>query len=175
MANRQYISFLVSMAIIVIVCTVYIVISTPKIAYIDSDKIFERYQKTADLRAELEKQKMLWNQQLTEYELLSKNMMEKGGKQDTKKLEQLSASYNNLADSLFGKDGIVEKKDRELANEIIDDINANITSRLKISKYDIVLDAAKGGIVSGAAKYDLTEDVIASLNTAYANSDKKVK
>lgn len=65
--------------------------------------------------------------------------------------------------SVFGTDGIVEKKQEEIINPIIEKINQAITSYAKANNIDLLIDAATTTLPYYSENVDVTEEIIKAL------------
>jgi outer membrane protein len=147
-----------------------------KIGFIDSDQIFERYQKTKVLQEEFNR----------EVQDLSKTAKEKKGEIDDlqKKLDSQSqmlseakkdeqnqllqkkiSEYETFVQSNWGPNGKISKLNEEYLRPIIDRVHNIVTLIGNEEGFSLILDAADGNVVYGDKSLDLTERVLTSLRT----------
>jgi outer membrane protein len=147
-----------------------------KIGFIDSDQIFERYQKTKVLQEEFNR----------EVQDLSKTAKEKKGEIDDlqKKLDSQSqmlseakkdeqnqllqkkiSEYEAFVQSNWGPNGKISKLNEEYLRPIIDRVHNIVTLIGNEEGFSLILDAADGNVVYGDKSLDLTERVLTSLRT----------
>jgi outer membrane protein len=145
-----------------------------KIAFIDTELIFERYEKTKEAQES-------FNREVQE---LSKTAREKKGEIDelqrkletqgpmlseAKRDEQNQAlqkkigEYEAFVQSNWGPGGQVSLLNEEYLRPIINRVHAIVTAIATDEGYSLVLDAADGNVIFGDKALDLTERVLTGL------------
>ena len=162
------IALIVAVLYAVTVCTVQI-FRTPKIGYINTVEIMNKYPAALKAKAELESKTGEWkkNIQTLEDELnkLNKEMMENGSRwskqelQDKEKvMKQKQADYNRYVRAIQEK---ANQTETELTKPVFSEINAKIESFGKDKGYDLILGTMSGGNILYAHKSkDLTDEFI---------------
>jgi outer membrane protein len=125
-----------------------------KIGYINSEKILMEYQGTKEAEEKLKKEVAKVEQEATE----RKKKMEEMREQLDKQSLLLSAERK-------GPEGSVAKKNQELFQPIIEQVNKILEVVAKNENYDFIFDARGGTLVWAKSAYDLTEKVIQALKS----------
>jgi outer membrane protein len=144
-------------------------ISTPKIGYIDSSILLQKYDGAVEARQKLEKETSEWreNIQTLEKELndMNQDMIKKGAtwsrsalKKKKEALEKKQQDYVRYSRAVSEK---AAKREQELMQEIFDELNALIKDFGKEQGYDIIWGTVAGGnILYGREGRNLTEQFL---------------
>lgn len=149
-----------------------------KIGYIDSDQIYQNYQETVSAKNALDKEVAKFRKSAeslktradsaeSEFESQKLMLSEVGRATKSSEIEQLRNEYNSYVESVWGKGGKIEMKNRELLTPIVTKINEAVNKIAKEDGYTIVLDAADAKIVYADVGLDLTDRVLEELNKEY--------
>lgn len=149
-----------------------------KIGYIDSERIYQGFQETTTAQATLAKEiakfrqtsdslKLVLDSVEAEYESQKLVLSEVGKATRLREIEQLRNEYNRYLESVWGKGGKLEQKNRELLTPIVTKINEAVAKIAKEEGYTIILDAAESKIVYAEVGLDITDLVLEELNKKY--------
>ncbi len=149
-----------------------------KIGYIDSERIYQGFQETTTAKTTLEREINKFKQTAdslksrldsaeAEYESQKLMLSELGKATKLSEIEQLRQEYNRYLESVWGKGGKLEQKNRELLAPIVAKINEAVNKIAKEEGYTIVFDAAEAKIVYAEVGLDLTDLVLEELNKEY--------
>jgi outer membrane protein len=147
-----------------------------KIGFIDSDQIFERYQKTKELQEsfnrevqDLSKQAKDKKSEIDELQrrLDSQNQMLSEAKKDEQNqlLQKKIGEYEAFVQTNWGPNGKISKLNEDYLRPIIDRVHNIVTLIGNEDGFSLILDAADGNVVYGDKSLDLTERVLTSLRT----------
>lgn len=149
-----------------------------KIGYINSERVYRGYEETQTARAALEKEITKFRQAAdslkarldsaeAEYESQKLMLSELGKATKLSEIEQLRNDYNRYLESVWGKGGKLEQKNRELLTPIITKINEAVNKIAQEEGYTIIFDAAEAKIVYAELGLDITDLVLEELNKEY--------
>jgi outer membrane protein len=147
-----------------------------KIGYINSEKILMEYQGTKEAEEKLKKEVAKVEQEATERKKKMEEMREQLDKQslllsaERKKelednLQKEWIDYQKFLQENAGPEGSVAKKNQELFQPIIEQVNKILEVVAKNENYDFIFDARGGTLVWAKSAYDLTEKVIQALKS----------
>jgi len=147
-----------------------------KIGFIDSDQIFERYQKTKELQEafnrdvrDLSKQANDKKSEIDELQrrLDSQSQMLSEAKKDEQNqlLQKKIGEYEAFVQTNWGPNGKISKLNEDYLRPIIDRVHNIVTLIGNEDGFSLILDAADGNVVYGDKSLDLTERVLTSLRT----------
>jgi outer membrane protein len=147
-----------------------------KIGFIDSDQIFERYQKTKEVQEnfnrevqELSKTARDKKSEIDEMQrkLDSQSQMLSEAKKDEQNqlLQKKIGEYEAFVQLNWGPNGKISKLNEEYLKPIIDRVHNIVTLIGNEEGYSLILDAADGNVVYGDKSLDLTDRVLTSLRT----------
>ncbi|KPJ54481.1 hypothetical protein AMJ39_00185 [candidate division TA06 bacterium DG_24] len=149
-----------------------------KIGYIDSGRIFTEYRGTADIETQLNEELRSWQgeertrlgeiEQL-EAQLESQRLMLSDESQRTKQTEidRKRREYQEYVQGVWGPGGLLEQRNIELTQPIIERINVAIEKIASAEHYTMVLDIADGFVVYAVPGLDVTDKVIEELNREF--------
>jgi outer membrane protein len=146
-----------------------------KLGYVNSEVILSKYQGTKTAEEKLRQEYAKWEQVATEKQKSIKDMQEQLQKQALllseerkmeiqKDLQDSMVAYQQYLQQKFGQQGEAAKKNSELLKPIIAKINTIINDIAVKENYDFIFDTASG-IVFAKKGYDLTEKVLARINS----------
>ena len=145
-----------------------------KIGYIRPQYIFENYEPYQEAQKKIQEfQKTELDKIQKESENLQKKieearktallMSEEMKAQKQQELAKQNEALERAYDELTRPGGLLDKKNEELLEPIINDIN-EILKRIGESEgYDYILDAEMGGVLFADEKYDISEYVLAEI------------
>jgi outer membrane protein len=150
--------------------------STPKIAYVETDKLLNEYQGMIEAKAAFQVKANQWQANIdtlkseletaiktyeAEKNALSQKIQQEREKELGLKQQQL-AQYNQSISQQ------AEQEDEKLTEGVVTQVNAYIKEYGKDSGYKIILGAnGSGSIVYGEDAMNITEDVLEGLNEEY--------
>lgn len=147
-----------------------------KLGYIDTVKIFANFKETVEAEEVYKKEVEGWKKRAEEMEaelaqlrenIQSQSLMLSEEKLNEKKAEfDLKArDYQKYMKDIFGETGEAAKRNQELTEPIVEKINAVIAKMAEAEGYTIVFDSSQGNIVYADKAIDITEKVIAELES----------
>jgi len=149
-----------------------------KIAYINSQEIFEGFKGTKELQGKYEGEIAKWYDRLNKKEKEIKDLkdklenrsllMSKDAKERLQnEIKRKTIEYQKFASETFGRGGKAFAKNEEYTKPIL----AKIREILKVIRadegYDFIFDTAAGAIVEAKPEYNLTEKVLKKLNAQH--------
>lgn len=145
-----------------------------KVGYIDSRRIMLDYPEAVEAQGKFDSEMKAWQeeaeakqQEIQELEddfeaqkllLSDETRAEKEAEIERKKLEM--ARY---FDEIFGEEGKAARRNVELTTGIVEEVNTVLEKMGEEEGFDIIMDAAAGGIVFAREGLDLTERVLEQL------------
>jgi len=147
-----------------------------KIGYVDTARLKEEYKEYATVKAKFEKQLARWqakadslqNELLQLQDDLNKK---KGLLREDERLRRedeilaKQSEYQEFAQKILGPEGEAAKREFELSKPLIDKINTAIKLVALREGYTYILDTAVGAVLYAPDELDLTDLVLAELNT----------
>ena len=148
---------------------------TIRIAYIDSQRIFEQYADAVQAQARFEREIQAWKTEADDrHKQLDGLRNELKDQQailsDAKRLEKESAvqkavsDYDRFVQDFWGPNGRVEHLNDEMTREVVGKIRDEVELLANREGYDLILDAADGNVIFGVKTLDLTQRVLDELN-----------
>ncbi|MFO7809800.1 MAG: OmpH family outer membrane protein [Candidatus Delongbacteria bacterium] len=146
-----------------------------KFAYINSDKVIAEYNEAKKVKEELAE----WNKekeseamqmekeiQNLEEEIKNMSMMVSEEKRNEKMAEGQSKlqQYYEFKEVVWGQNGEFYKKNSQLMQPVIDQINDVIKEISQADGYDFVFDANTGTLLHAKPEYEITDRVLKELN-----------
>ncbi len=146
-----------------------------KIGYIFSQKIMAEFPESIEAQKTLDEEQKKWQDQAKKMEDNITKMQDKLENQslmlsEQKKKELQSAiqdsmiAYQRFQQDVFGEQGKIYQRNKELTGPIIDKVNAVIAKLGKDGGYDVIFDANLGNIVYARPDFDITQVVLDDLN-----------
>ena len=147
-----------------------------KIGYIDTVKIFANFKETIEAEEVYKKEVEVWKKQAEEMEaelanmredIQSQSLMLSAEKLAEKKLifDQDMKDYQKYMQDIFGENGEAARRNKELTEPIVEKINGIIDIVAKEEGFTLVLDSSQGVIVYADKEIDITDMIIARLDT----------
>lgn len=172
-------------ALFILILMVSIIAKEVKIGYIDSERIYQGFQETTSAKTAMEKEltkykktadslKMRLDSAETEYESQKLMLSDAGKVTKQTEIEQMHKEYNQYLESVWGKSGKIEQKNRELLTPIVAKINEAVERIAKEEGFTLILDAAESKIVYAELGLDLTDLVLEELNKEYKPIEQEV-
>ncbi len=147
-----------------------------KIGYIDTVKIFANFKETIEAEEIYKKEVEVWKKQAEEMEadlarmreeIQSQSLMLSAEKLEEKKLvfDQRMKEYQKFMQDIFGETGEAARRNKELTEPIVEKINGVIEIVAEEEGFTLVLDSSQGVIVYADKEIDITDMIIARLET----------
>ena len=147
-----------------------------KIGYIDTVKIFANFKETIEAEEVYKKEVEVWKKQAEEMEaelarlreeIQSQSLMLSAEKLEEKKLvfDQKMTDYQKYMQDIFGETGEAARRNKELTEPIVEKINGIIDIVAQEEGFTLVLDSSQGVIVYADKEIDITDMIIARLDT----------
>ena len=147
-----------------------------KIGYIDTVKIFANFKETIEAEELYKKEVEVWKKQAEEMEtelagmredIQSQSLMLSAEKLAEKKLvfDQKMKDYQKYMQDIFGETGEAARRNKELTEPIVEKINGIIEIVAEEEGFTLVLDSSQGVIVYADKEIDITDMIIAKLDT----------
>jgi Skp family chaperone for outer membrane proteins len=145
--------------------------SEGKIAFVDVERLFEKYQKTQDLNVKLEQER---NEKIAQRKEVVEEINKLKDEADLLR-DEAKSNKEKLVDEkvkdLYQFEETVKreamKKQIKLQDEIIDDIKEALAEIGRSEGYDIIFAFTEDDISYHAGKLDLTDNTIKFLNKKY--------
>ncbi len=145
-----------------------------KIAYIDSERIFNTLRDTQEAQQTFDRDLETWVKDAAERK---REIEQLRGDLDTQarmltqaKIEEKQgeiarkqADYEEFVQSIWGPTGRVAQRNRELTDPIVRRVRGIVEKIAQEENYAIILDAAGGHVVFAAKQFDITEKVLEEL------------
>jgi len=146
-----------------------------KMGYIDSARILAEYEVAEEAQQTLDKELKAWEE---EAQMMHQGIMEMANELESQRLmlseeklaerdrelRQKQEEYERFVQSIWGQEGRAVQRNVELTRPIIDKINKVLARIGEEEDFDLIFDAANGGIAYGSPELDLTDRVIEELN-----------
>ncbi|NNE43754.1 MAG: OmpH family outer membrane protein [Gemmatimonadetes bacterium] len=145
-----------------------------KIAVVDFQMIFDRYEATEDAQRTYDRELKEWDETAKEMrakideltdEIESQRLMlsEDRLREKQDELRSLRDEYQSFAQGIWGVNGKASKRNAELTGPISEKIR-DVVGRLAEEKdYNLVLDAGTGGVIWAKDDVNLTQSVLDDL------------
>lgn len=178
-------AFLAVAVFLLLLCGGYIYLykKTPKIAYVDSARLYSEYSAMKDAREEYEAETQEWQSNLkTLQKEIDQEIFDYQKRKDKLPVLEKEKTETRIRDKqkqyLSYNEAIKEKaatKENELGQKLLTKINSFINDYGKDHGYDLILGTGDVGTVIYADGYlDITKEVVDALNQQYI-SKKKVQ
>jgi len=149
-----------------------------KIGYVDTDRVIAKYEAAIEAKKELDAAiakfeakadslKTDYEQAKQEYESQQLTLSEEGKRAKMAEVNQRKQRYDSYLADIYGKDGKIDQKNKELIAPIIEKIDSSVTLLAADEGFALVLDATKAGIVYSQTGLDLTDLVVDELNREF--------
>lgn len=153
-----------------------------KVAFVDSEKVYEEYQEKIDIEAEITKKQEDFKKKTDSlgraYQMEAGPMQAKFGKlsqqeqQNNPEILAFSQKWQMVESQIKAQEQSLQAQlDKDL-KELDSNIEEFISNYAKKNNYSFVLGKNKsGGLIYGDESSDITATVIKELNDAYSNED----
>ncbi len=88
-----------------------------------------------------------------------------------REIQQYEQAYQTYWRQVWGKNGRIEQKTRELLDPLIQKVHETIYKIAQENGYDLVLDLSSDAVLYASGENDFTEEVIAELNKEYVAAE----
>ncbi len=152
-------------------------VNTPKLGYIDTNKVIANYQGAKDAKAQYDQKAVVWKANI---DTLTKEL-EKTIAAFKETQEQLSSKEKALQEELIKTkrtqlitysnsiEQLSQQEDQLLTQNVLKEVNQYLKNYGDRQNYKIILAATNmGNIVYGNDAIDLTDEVITGLNSSYS-------
>jgi len=147
-----------------------------KVGFIDSDRIFQQYEKTktvqedfnrevADISKTAREKKTAIDELQRKLDQQSPMLSDAKKDEQNKQLQALISEYEAFVQANWGPNGKISKLNEEYLKPIIDRVHNIVTAIGTDEGYSLILDAADGNVVFGDKSLDLTDRVLSLLKT----------
>jgi outer membrane protein len=145
-----------------------------KVGYVDTVKIFANYSKTVEAEEKYKQEIEEWRKKAKEMEaeraemreaIQSQSLMLSEEKISEKRLEldQKIKEYQDYMQEIFGDQGEAAKRNQELTQPLVEEINSVIAEIAEEEGYTIIFDAAQGSLLYARDEIDMTDMVLERL------------
>ncbi|MEO0074432.1 MAG: OmpH family outer membrane protein [candidate division WOR-3 bacterium] len=149
-----------------------------KIGYVDTDRVIARCEAAAEakrlltqeigrLEAKVDSLRNDYEAARQEYDSQQLTLSEEGRRSKQADVEQKKRRYEAFLNEVYGNEGRIEQKNRELIAPIVRRIDSAVARIAADEGFSLVVDAAKAGILFAVQGLDLTDMVIDELNREY--------
>lgn len=146
-----------------------------KIGYIHSQKIMAEFPESIEAQKTLDEEQKKWLDEAKKKEDEITKMEDKLQNQSLMLSEQKKTEmqqdiqtkymeYQKFQQDVWGDQGKLYQRNKELTGPIIDKVNAVISKLGKEGNYDVIFDASVGNIVYARPDFDMTQMVLDDLN-----------
>ncbi|MDD3050525.1 MAG: OmpH family outer membrane protein [Candidatus Cloacimonetes bacterium] len=156
------------------IITIQLISKQSKVVFIDTTVLMSKYRKIVTIKQKLNEESSQWqaNIQTLESELtqLNSEMVEQGASWSKEKLAEAQKQNEKKQEEYYRYRRAIEdkaaKREQELLQPVIDELNLIIEDYGKLKGYDLILGTLAGGnVLYGNIKADITTDFL-----EYANS-----
>lgn len=145
-----------------------------KIGFIDSNRLRNELKDFKDAQSKLEKEVADWqkirqakqdtiNQLQDEYDKQKIFLSEEKRKEKEAVLAQKKKELAKFNSDIFGPEGKVVQRDKELTKPILDKINQALERLATDNNYAMILDAVNGNVAYARKNMDLTDKLLQEL------------
>ncbi|MBM3315450.1 OmpH family outer membrane protein [candidate division WOR-3 bacterium] len=149
-----------------------------KIGYVDSDRVIARYEAAVEAKRQLDAEidrfevraeslKAEYDNAKQEYESQELTLSEEGKRAKQAEVDQRKRRYEAYLSEVYGREGRIEQKNRELIAPIVQKIDSAVAKLAAEERFSLVVDASKAGIIFAEPGLDLTQLVVDELNREY--------
>lgn len=154
--------------------------ASPKLVYVDSNKLINGYQGMLSARTEFQKKSAVWKsnidtltaevqQRLLEYEKTSSKM---SPKERVLSQELITVKQRQLADYQRAMNAQAQQEDAKMTANVIQQLNAYLQRYGQKNGYKIIMAATDyGNIAYADDRLDITEEVLTGLNKEYSGNE----
>jgi outer membrane protein len=166
-----------TVVILLTLLCVFLAAEGTKIAYINSERIMVESKGTQEAQATFAAEQQAWQNELQELEAeierynddyeQKKVIMTESAKQEAEdKINGLLEERQQFIQEIYGENGTAVQRNAELLEPIVQKMSTVIEKVAVDNNYDMVLDAASGGILYAKPKMDITDLVIDEMDKA---------
>lgn len=148
-----------------------------KYAYIDSYRLRANYPKFKKAQSEFDEEVRQWNLELEDEQSSIERLETEFAHQsllysDSEQRDRANAivarkvALKNKAEGIFGPNGQAEKRNHELTQPLMEEINHALEVVAGQNGYDLVLDCVNGNIAFATKNLDVTDLVLRELEKA---------
>jgi outer membrane protein len=147
-----------------------------RVGYVDSQRIFETYTDALDAQSRFQREITAWKSEADDrhkqLDALRNELKDQEAiLSEAKRLEKESAlqkavsDYDKFVQDFWAPGGKVERLNDEMTREVVGKIRDAVELLANREGYDLILDAADGNVIFGVKTLDLTDRVVAELNS----------
>jgi outer membrane protein len=153
----------------------------PKLGYVRTAVILEKYQGVAEARKVIEKKMEKWQSNVDTLEMNYRHAQDRYNqhyaKLNVREREEFKTSldkqYKDMEGYVANLERLAMEENRKLTEGILLQVNSFIENYAREKKITLILGVTEeGNILYGDAPIDLTEDILESMNKAYINISK---
>ena len=176
MLNRIYTSIFIILALLGFGLVVYNFLSAPKIAYIRSYDLVDKYQGTKESRQKFDAKRSAWQANIDTLSYNLKNTINKYNRERGKMsameradMEQyLGNKDKELTNYVQSVEGKAEEEEQQMMQAVLNQVNSYVEKYGQDNGYDIILGTStSGSVMFGNKELDVTDDVLRGLNKSY--------
>lgn len=145
-----------------------------KLGYVNSEQLFQEYSGFQSAQAAYQQELEGWMQQLREreqtlndlqasYEAQQPMLSDERRLERETELQRKLQEYEQFRQSIFGQGGRADKRNQELLEPVLAEVQAAVERVAESDGYDLIFDAVDGNIIYGGDDYDITERVLDEL------------
>ena len=179
---KKIVPFLVIVAVLLSTASLYLSLQSSKPVYVDVNKLIDGYSKTKIVRSDFENRAkslksgldsvmVAWQQELKLYE---KERARYSKKELALKQELLTNKQQQITNYQQAIQKQIQEEDQKSTQSVIKDINDYVKEYGKKNGHKIIFGASgSGNIMYADEGTDLTEEVLAGLNSEFEKENKK--
>ncbi len=180
MFNRILIYILVAVAVLGLGISIYNLFHTPKIVYIRSYDLVDKYQGTKEARQKFDAKKNTWQSNIDTLSYTLKSTIEKYNAERTrmsvaeridmeKYLDSKDKELTNYIQSVEAK---AHEEEEQMMQAILNQVNSYVEKYGQDNRYDVILGTStSGNVMFGNKELDVTDDVLTGLNKSYQGKE----
>jgi outer membrane protein len=145
-----------------------------KLGYIDSRQIMVEYPEAIEAQGKFDEELKSWQEEAEsrqqeiqrleeEYEAQKLLLSDTTREEREAEIEQKKLEMSRFFDEIWGDDGKAARRNLELTKEIVEEVNEVLERLGEDEGFDMIMDAAAGGIVFAREGLDLTSRVLEEL------------
>ena len=147
-----------------------------KIAFINSEALFQEYQGFKDAEEAYQREFDTWMQELSqredelrrleaEFRAQEPMLSEERRLEKEQEFQRRTQEYEQYRLSIFGQSGRAQMRNQELLEPVLAQVQTAVEKVAEDNDYDLIFDAIDGNIIYGRTRYDITELVLAELRS----------
>lgn len=159
-----------------------VIVNATNLAYVNVERIMVEAEDVQEAKRIFDSESQAWRTEIeamqqelegmvAQYENKKLILNEQGKKDAEDKIRAKDEALNRKMEQYFGQEGTAAARNAELLEPILDRINEVIQSIAIDDNYDMVLDITAGNVLYAKDYMDITEKVIARLNSGETNND----